>query len=133
MPANAPKDGASHFLHRANQRVRAASARAQIGRQSSECVMLRCHVKMSIGLLENHSRTMSESGKIAPSIRDQVTMRARFMGFDANISSPRKSALPMSAPAMPCVMVSMKAARLVDGEQGRLLRKDAADTMRAHA
>src|ERR1700688_4108658 len=108
MPVKAAKEGASHLRQRANHRVRAASARAKNGMQTRECVTLRCHVKISIGSLENQSRIMSESGKIAPSISDQVMILARFMGFDANMSSPRKTALPINAPAMPCVMVSIR-------------------------
>ena len=72
--------------------------------------MLRCHVRISIGLLEKNSRNMSESGKIAPSISDQVTMRAQLMGREANMSSPRNAALAISAPAIPCVMVSIRLA-----------------------
>src|SRR6266849_6901841 len=53
------------------------------------------------------SRRTSESGKIAPSISDHVRMRPRFIGCDANMSSPRKIAFPISAPAMPWVMVSI--------------------------
>src|SRR6266571_5971994 len=53
------------------------------------------------------SRTTSQSGKMAPSISDQVMRRPRFIGCAANRSSPRKTALPINAPAMPWVMVSM--------------------------
>jgi len=52
-------------------------------------------------------RRTSESGKIAPSMSDQVMMRPRFIGCEANMSSPQKTAFPISAPAMPCVMVSI--------------------------
>jgi len=44
---------------------------------------------------------------MAPNISDQVMMRPRFMGCEANMSWPRKTALPINAPAMPWVMVSM--------------------------
>jgi len=49
----------------------------------------------------------SESGKMAPNISDQVMMRPRFIGWAPNISSPRKTAFPINAPAMPCVIVSI--------------------------
>jgi len=62
------------------------------------------HQQIVVGKM---SRNTSMSGKIAPSINAQVMMRARFMGFAGNISSPLQNALPISAPAMPWVMVSM--------------------------
>src|SRR6266481_6226799 len=49
----------------------------------------------------------SESGKMAPSISDHVMTRPRFIGCEANMSSPRKTAFPISAPAIPCVIVSI--------------------------
>src|SRR5881396_2879846 len=70
-------------------------------------VLLRCQVTMSSLSCEKMSRKTSASGKIAPSINDQVMKRPRFIGREANMSSPRKTALPMRAPAMPCVIVSM--------------------------
>jgi hypothetical protein len=36
-----------------------------------------------------------------------VIIRPRFIGCDANMSSPRKTAFPINAPAMPCVIVSI--------------------------
>src|SRR5713226_6308527 len=108
MMIRAPKEGASHLRQRTNQRVSAARATAKMGRQTSECVMLRCQVKMSRLSCEKKSRNTSESGKIAPSIRDQVTIRSRFTSFAPSMSCPRKAALAIRAPAMPCVMVSMR-------------------------
>src|SRR6266478_885900 len=107
MPASATNDGTSHFRRLANARVIAARSNAQIGSRINECVMLRCHVTMSSLSLEKKSRMTSESGKIAPSISDHVMRRPRFMGCAANISSPRKTAFPINAPAMPCVIVSI--------------------------
>src|SRR5260370_37924706 len=69
--------------------------------------MLRCQVTISSLSLERKSRSTSESGKIAPSMGDQVRIRPRFIGCEANMSSPRKTAFPISAPAMPCVIVSI--------------------------
>src|ERR1700686_337927 len=57
--------------------------------------------------LEKKSRMTSESAKIAQIINDHVMMRPRFIGCPANISSPRKTAFPINAPAMPCVIVSI--------------------------
>src|SRR6266403_5933663 len=74
---------------------------------TSECVRLRCQVTMSSLSPEKKSRITSESGKMAPNISDQVMMRPRFIGWAANISSPRKTAFPINAPAMPCVIVSI--------------------------
>ena len=117
----------------------AASSSAQIGKQSSECVMLRCQVMTSNSLCESMSRKVSISGKIAPSIADQATIRPRFIGRVVNKSSPLNSALPINAPAIPCVMVSMDFG-VIDlfvrvyfiGEsfykdERRALREDAAD------
>src|SRR5437879_7739489 len=69
--------------------------------------MLRCQVTMRSLSLEKKSRITSESGKMAPSINDHVMIRPRFIGCAANISSPRKTAFPINAPAMPCVIVSI--------------------------
>src|SRR5216683_7258508 len=107
MPANAAKDGVSHFRQFANARVITARSSAQSGKSTSECVRLRCHVTMSSLSVEKKSRSTSESGKIAPTISDQVMIRPRFIGCEANMSSPRKTAFPISAPAMPCVIVSI--------------------------
>src|SRR5216684_4681333 len=103
----AANDGACHFREFANARVMAARSRAQSGSIRSECVMLRCQVMIRSRSLEKISRKTSESGKTAPSISDHVRMRPRFIGCDANMSSPRKIAFPISAPAMPWVMVSI--------------------------
>src|SRR6267143_1259593 len=91
----------------ANQRVIPARSNAQSGSTKSECVMLRCQVMIRSRSLEKISRKTSESGKMAPSISDHVRMRPRFIGCEANMSSPRKIAFPISAPAMPWVMVSI--------------------------
>src|SRR5260370_37116829 len=107
MPASATNDGPSHFRQLANARVIAARSNAQSGSRINECVMLRCHVTISSLSLEKKSRITSESGKIAPSISDHVMMRPRFIGCEANMSSPRKTAFPINAPAMPCVIVSI--------------------------
>src|SRR5260370_9632581 len=107
MPTSAAKDGASRLRELANMRVIQASSSAQMGSRISECVMLRCQVITSSLSWEKISRNTSESGKIAPSISDHVMMRPRFIGREANISSPRKMAFPISAPAMPCVIVSI--------------------------
>src|SRR5712671_380073 len=101
------KEGASHFREFAKARVIPARTNAQRGSMTSECVRLRCQVTMSSLSLEKKSRMTSESGKIAPSISDHVMRRPRFMGCAANISSPRKTAFPINAPAMPCVIVSI--------------------------
>ena len=69
--------------------------------------MLRCQVITKSLSWEKMSRSTSESGKIAPSISDQVMMRPRFIGCEANMSSPRKTAFPINAPAIPCVIVSI--------------------------
>src|SRR6266852_4916742 len=44
---------------------------------------------------------------MAPSISDHVMTRPRFIGCEANMSSPRKTAFPIRAPAIPCVIVSI--------------------------
>jgi hypothetical protein len=49
----------------------------------------------------------SLSGNTAPSISAQVTIRARLIGFTGNMLSPEKNAFPISAPAIPCVIVSI--------------------------
>src|ERR1700746_2332359 len=107
MSVKIAKDGASHLNLRAIQRVSVARSREKIGSISNEWVMLRCQVITSRRSCEKISRKTSISGKIAPSISDQVMMRARFIGFAGNISSPLQNALPIKAPAMPCVMVSI--------------------------
>src|SRR5713226_5529484 len=107
MPVNAVNEGASHFREFANARVIPAKSSAQRGSINKECVMLRCQVTISSLSLEKKSRRTSESGKIAPNMRDQVMIRPRFIGCEANMSSPWKTAFPISAPAMPCVMVSI--------------------------
>src|SRR6266446_7078321 len=88
-------------------RVIPARSTAQSGSKTSECVMLRCQVITNNRSCEKMSRSTSKSGKMAPNISDQVMMRPRFIGCEANISWPPKTALPINAPAMPCVMVSM--------------------------
>ena len=70
--------------------------------------MLRCHVRMRRSLREKNSRKTSESGKIAPTISDQVRIRWRVTGFGPSMSWPRTAALAISAPAMPWVIVSMR-------------------------
>src|SRR5208337_562117 len=72
---SARKEGASHFRHFATMRVSPPRITAQIGRQSNECVMLRCQVSISNSLCENKSRRTSLSGKTAPSINDHVIRR----------------------------------------------------------
>src|SRR6266478_8759165 len=81
MRANTAKEGASHSNLRAIHSVSAASSKVKIGNSSKEWVMLRCQVIISRSSWEKMSRNTSMSGKIAPSISDQVIMRARFMGF----------------------------------------------------
>src|SRR5258708_1257859 len=91
--------------------------------------------------LEKKSRMTSESGKIAPSISDHVMMRPRFIGREANISSPRNTAFPINAPAMPCVIVSivrvypMRSGRdiLADEQKWICLGDDFADAPGGHA
>src|SRR3979490_2326461 len=107
MAVSAAKEGASHFRRFTNARVIPASSMAQSGRSTSECVRLRCQVTMRSLSLEKKSRITSESGKMALSISDHVMMRPRFIGCEANMSSPRKMAFPNNAPAMPCVIVSI--------------------------
>src|SRR6266568_6602247 len=99
--------GASHWNLRAIHCVKAASSREKIGIISKECVRLRCQVIINRSLREKISRRTSLSGKIAPSINTQVMIRARLIGFGGSMLSPEQSALPMSAPATPCVMVSI--------------------------
>ena len=96
---------------------------------------------MSSLSLEKKSRRTSESGKIAPSISDHVMMRPRFIGCEANISSPRKTAFPINAPAMPCVIVSivrvypMRSGRdiLTDDQERICLGDDFSDAARGDA
>src|SRR6266850_1128978 len=107
IAVSAANDGACHFRQFASARVMAARSRAQSGSIRSECVMLRCQVMIRSRSLEKISRKTSESGKMAPSISAHVRMRPRFIGCGANRSSPRKMAFPISAPAMPWVMVSI--------------------------
>src|SRR6266849_883828 len=141
MPASATNDGASHFCRLANARVIPARSNAQSGSRTSECVMLRCHVTISSLSLEKKSRITSESGKMAPIISDQVMMRPRFIGCDANMSSPRKTAFPINAPAMPCVIVSivrvypMRSGRdiLTDDQERICLGDDFSDAARGDA
>src|SRR6267154_5975297 len=101
------KEGACHFREFAKARVMPARSNAHRGSMTSECVMLRCQVTIRSLSLEKKSRMTSESGKMAPSINDHVMIRPRFIGCAANMSSPRKTAFPINAPAMPCVMVSI--------------------------
>ena len=106
-----------------------------MGSITSECVMLRCQVTINSRSLEKKSRITSESGKIAPSISDQVRMRPRFIGREANMSSPRNRAFPISAPAMPWVIVSivevyrkrLESPTLLDEKQRSSLRNHAAN------
>src|SRR5208282_612522 len=93
MPHNAINEGASQFRHFTNTRVRPARITAQIGRQSNECVMLRCQVSINKGLCEKKSRRTSLSGKTAPSISDQVMTRWRLSDRGENRSRPPKTAL----------------------------------------
>src|SRR5882762_1612068 len=130
------KDGASHFREFASARVTAASSKTQSGSITSECVMLRCQVITRSGSREKISRNTSESGKIAPSISDQLMTRPRFIGCEANMSSPRNTAFPISAPAMPWVMVSiLKVYRMIlmNSEKRVLLRDDFSDAMGGNA
>src|ERR1700687_1493231 len=101
------KEGACHLLEFANARVIPARTNAHRGSMTSECGMLRCQVTMRSLSLEKQSRMTSEYVKMAPSISDHVMIRPRFIGCEANISSPRKTAFPINAPAMPCVIVSI--------------------------
>src|SRR5713226_8563117 len=141
MPASATNEGASHFRRLANARVIAARSKAQSGIIINECVTLRCHVTMSSLSLEKKSRMTSESGKIAPSISDHVMMRPRFIGCEANMSSPRNTAFPINAPAMPCVIVSivrvypMRSGRdiLADDQERICLGDDFSDAARGDA
>src|SRR5450432_2964531 len=70
-------------------------------------------------------RNVSASGKIAPSIADHATMRRRFMARIVNKSSALKRTLPINAPAIPCVMVSMNVRLIIliyRVDDARLLR-----------
>ncbi len=100
-PQSARYEGESHLRQQQIASVRAASNTAQIGRQSSECVMLRCQVMINIGFGEMKSRRTSESGKMAPSMSDHVMMRRLFTGSGGKRSAPLNAAFAMSAPAMP--------------------------------
>ncbi len=78
---------------------------------------------------------------MAPSISDHVTIRARLIGRRTNMSSPRNTALPSRAPAMPWVMVSiLRVYRMTrtgsisaHRKQRRVLRHNAADFARGNA
>src|SRR6266850_7272697 len=141
MPASTTNDGASHFRELANTRVIPARSNAQSGSTTNECVMLRCQVITRSLSWEKISRMTSESGKIAPSISDHVMMRPQFIGREANMSSPRKTAFPINAPAIPCVIVSvprpylMRSGRniLVDNQERSCLGDDFADAARRDA
>src|SRR5882762_855125 len=135
------KDGASHFREFASARVTAASSKTQSGSITSECVMLRCQVITRSGSREKISRKTSESGNIAPNISDQVMMRPRFIGCQANRPSPRKTAFPISAPAMPWVIVSIlkvywmlvMVMMLMNKEKGVFLRDNFSDAAGGNA
>src|SRR5260370_31319675 len=68
-------------------------------------------------------------------------MRRRFIGLEANISSPRKTAFPISAPAMPWVIVSIVRVYpmrlggdiLADEQEWLCLGDDLADELRRDA
>src|SRR5208282_2157224 len=107
-PVKTTNEGDSHFRQRAIAPVSAARITAQIGRQSSECVTLRCHVIISSGLLEKKSRKTSESGKMEPSMSAQVVRRRFPIAVGGNRSRPPKAALPIKAPAIPWVIVSIE-------------------------
>src|SRR5215469_12731971 len=100
-PQRAGKDGHVHLRQRQIRKASVASSSVQIGRQTSECVRLRCQVTISIGSFEKNSRRTSESGKIEPSITDQVITRLLSTGSGGKRSLPLNTALAMSAPAMP--------------------------------
>src|SRR5437879_6401621 len=106
-PQRARYDGGSHLRQRQIASVRAASKTVQTGKQSNECVMLRCQVTINIGLLEIKSRRTSESGKMAPSVSDHVMTRRLFTETGGNRSAPLNAAFARSAPAIPWVIVSM--------------------------
>src|SRR5213082_2585114 len=89
MPLKAVNDGASHFRHLQNACVTHASSSDHSGSRINECVMLRCHVTISNLSCENMSRKTSESGKIAPSISDQVTTRPRMLRCSGGFFDPR--------------------------------------------
>src|SRR5215470_16656549 len=106
MAVSAPSDGASHLRRRATQRVNPAKSKANSGKHTSECVTLRCQVRIKSWSCENKSRKASASGTTAPSIHDQVTRCRRFIGCGGNNGAPLQRALLSKAPARPCVMVS---------------------------
>src|SRR5258707_1667010 len=60
-PQSARYEGESHLRQRQIASVRADSKTAQIGRQSTESVMLRCQVMINIGFSDMKSRRPSES------------------------------------------------------------------------
>src|SRR5262245_39451888 len=89
---------------------------------------------ISSGLRDSMSRNTSLSGKIAPSISAQVVMRARPTGLTGNMLSPPQNALPINAPAIPCVMVSMGFfCRLTYLQKSRLLLYRATHVAARHA
>src|SRR5271157_4375304 len=136
IPHRERKEGASHFFRFATTRVSPARITVQIGRQSNECVILRCQVSISNSLREKRSRKTSLSGKIAPSIKDQVIRRCLLSDCGENKSRPPSAALLINAPAMPCVMVSTvcSSSSLSDHhQQPGCLRHDTADPLGAHA
>ncbi len=136
IPHSEKKEGASHFLHFATTRVNPVRSTAQIGRQTNECVMLRCQVSISNSLCEKRSRKTSLSGKIAPSIKEQVIRRCLLSDRGENRSRPPNTALLINAPAIPCVIVSTvsSSSSLSDHhQQPGCLRHNAADPLGAHA
>src|SRR5208337_1487439 len=135
IPHSAMNEGASHFRHFATTLVSPARITVQIGRQSNECVMLRCQVSISNSLCEKRSRRTSLSGKTAPSIKDQVMRRRLLSDRGENRSRPPNTALLISAPAMPCVMVSTvsSSSPLLDHHQELgCLWHDTADPLGVH-
>src|SRR5215469_1565525 len=113
--------------------VSTASRSVQIGRQSNECVKLRCQVTISIGSREKNSRKTSASGKVAPSVSTQVMMRGLSGDSEGRKSPPFNTALARSAPAIAWVMVSMNWIRpnLQHRKQGAVFWQDAAYFVRS--
>ena len=79
--------------------------------------MFRCQVISARLLCASGPARTSISGKIAPIVQERMATRPAVRGGSrqetgAREGSPAKKLLPISAPTMPCVMVSIRGAEL---------------------
>jgi len=106
--AEPEKSGSTPFSPAASWSVSAARRRVQIGRQSREWVMLRCQVSISSSLWEKKCGDVgvweNRAGRERPG--DDATLGDGSYGKEIVACKCR---FGMSAPAIPCVMVSMRA------------------------